>query len=107
MPGHDTAAGAAPTVSDVHSAGEAASIPSDLPDGQSGGMNGMGGMVMVCVAMLAGAAVALLAVLARRARLPRVWAILAPAGRVRVAVPAVLRVGAGPPTVWRFSVIRC
>lgn len=90
MAGHDTALGAAVTSNDVHPAGD-----------------GMGGTVMVCVAMLAGAAMVLLAVLVRRGRLPKVWAVLEPAGRVRRVVPVVLRSGTGPPAVWRFSVIRC
>ena len=70
-----------------------------------GGWDGEGGAA--AAGLLAGAAVALLVVLVRRGRLPKVWAVLEPAGRVRPVVPAVLRVGAGPPAVWRFSVIRC
>lgn len=107
MAGHDPAT---VTRDEVHSAGRATSSASsqsgDRTDDVSG-MGGMSGMVMLCVAMLAGAAVALLVVLVRRGRLPKVWAVLEPAGRVRPVVPAVLRVGAGPPAVWRFSVIRC
>ena len=64
-------------------------------------------MVMLCAAMLAGAAVALLALLVRRGRLPKVWAVLQRAGRAWRPEPRVLRVGTGPPSVWRFSVIRC
>lgn len=67
------------------------------------GLHGIGGMVMLCVAMLGSAALALLAVLARGGRLPRVWAVLEPAGRVRPVVPAVLRVDAGPPPVWTLD----
>lgn len=100
MAGHDTAA-AAFTNNHVHPAGDATSVASNESDGQ------MGGMVMLCVAMLGSAALALLAVLVPGGRLPRVWAVLEPAGRVRPVVSAVLRVGAGPPAVWRFSVIRC
>jgi hypothetical protein len=93
---------------DAHSAGGASSSEAaGHPAGHSDGTEGMGGTVMMCVAMLAGAAVALLTLLVRRGRLPAVWAILGPAGRFRVAVPAVLRLGTGPPAVWRFSVIRC
>ena len=107
MPSHDTAAVAAFTDHDVHPAVDAKSVASDQSDGQMGGMGGMGGMVMLCVAMLGSAALALLAVLAGGGRLPRVWAVLEPPGRVRPVVSAVLRVGAGPPPAWRFSVIRC
>lgn len=100
---------------DAHSVGNASgsdaagsdAAGSDAAGRPAGHAEGTGGMVMMCVAMLAGAAVALLTLLVRRARLPEAWASLGPAGRLRVAVPAVLRVGAGPPVVWRFSVIRC
>jgi hypothetical protein len=96
---------------DPHAAGHvapagAAGHPAGQAEG-TGGMGGMGGMVMMCVAMLAGAAVALLTLLVRHGRLPGVWALLGPAGRFRVPVPAVLQLGTGPPAVWRFSVIRC
>ena len=89
------------------SSGDVAGHPAGHPAGHAEDAEGMGGMLMMCVAMLAGAAVALLTLLVRRGRLPEVWAVLRPGGRLRVAVPAVLRVGAGPPPVWRFSVIRC
>jgi hypothetical protein len=101
--GHDPAAVRVAS-NDAHSAGQATRHASSQSDDQTGGL---GGSVMLCVAMLAGAAVALLAVLVRRGRLPKVWALLDPAGRLRAVVPAVLRVGTGPPAVWRFSVIRC
>lgn len=109
MAGQDTTAdvGAAVTSNHGHAAGEATSIASDQPDGQTGGTNDRGEMAMFCVAMLAGAAAALLAVLVRCGRLPQLWAVLPPAGRVQPLELAVLRVGAGPPPVWRFSVMRC
>ena len=69
-------------------------------------MSGMSGMVMLCVAMLASAA-ALLVLLVRRGRLPRMWAVLQPAGRVWRPESRTLRLGVGPPSVWRFSIIRC
>ena len=68
---------------------------------------GTGGMVMLCVAMLAGAAAAVLGLLVRRGRLPKVWAVLQLAQRSGRTMSHVLRVGTGPPSVWRFSVIRC
>ena len=108
MAGHDPATpGPTVTSDDVHSAGEVTSSRSSESDGPTNGTGGMGGMVMLCVAMLAGATAALLAVLVRRGRLPRVWAVLKSPGRMRPVVPAVLRIGTGPPAVWRFSVIRC
>lgn len=74
----------------------------------SGDAGGMGGMGMLCVAMLAGAAAALLAFLVRRGSRPKVWAVLKPARRGwHPAPPHVWRIGTGPPSVWRFSVIRC
>lgn len=88
------------------SSGDVAGHPSGHVAGTEG-MGDVGGMVMLCVAMLAGAALALLTLLVRRGRLPDVWPVLGPAGRVRTPVLAVLRVGTGPPVVWRFSVIRC
>lgn len=75
--------------------------------GDIGDVEAMGGMVMLCAAMLAGAAAALLAFLVRRGRLPRVWAVLQRAGRAWRPEPRVVRAGTGPPSVWRFSVIRC
>lgn len=102
---HVTAASGA-----AHSGSDAAPSPASHPDDQASGMGdlgGMGAMALMCVAMLAGAAVALLVLLTRRGRLPKVWAVLDAAGRRRAAVPAVLRVGTGPPAVWRFSIIRC
>jgi hypothetical protein len=105
MAGHEPAA-VDGTV--THAAGHVAPAgAAGHPAGHAEGTSGVGGMVMMCVAMLAGAAVALLTLLVRRGRLPAVWAVLLPAGRSRVAVPAVLRLGTGPPAVWRFSVIRC
>lgn len=71
-----------------------------------GVMDGMGGMVMLCVAMLAGAA-ALLGLLVHRGRPTKVWAVLQQAGPGWNPQRRVLRVGTGPPSVWRFSVIRC
>lgn len=103
MAGHAPSVSAAVASNDAHPAGEATHA-SSRSDDQTGGT---GGSVMLCVAMLAGVAVALLTLLVRRGRLPQVWADLDPAGRLRVVVPAVLRVGTGPPAVWRFSVIRC
>lgn len=96
-----------PVAVDSHHALSAGTPSSDAPGHPAGHAGGTGGVVMLCVAMLAGAALALLTLLVRRGRLPKVWAILDPAGRARTAVPAVVRVGTGPPAVWRFSVIRC
>ena len=76
-------------------------------DHNSGDAGGMGSMVMLCVAMLAGAAATLLALLVRRGRRPKVWAVLQPARRGWHPAPHVWRIGTGPPSVWRFSVIRC
>lgn len=101
---HPAAVGAAVTSNEAHSGGEATPSASSQSDGQTGGTSGS---VMVCVAMLAGAAVALLALLVRRGRLPKMWAVLDPAGRLRAVVPAGMRVATGPPAAWRFSVIRC
>jgi hypothetical protein len=72
--------------------------------GDPGDVGGTGGMVMLCVAMLAGAAAVLLAVLGRP---PRAWAVVQRARGVWPAAPPALRIGTGPPHVWRFSVIRC
>lgn len=105
MAGHHTTAGGAATASnDVSTAGVATL---SAPDQSHGQMGGMGGMVMLCVAMLGSAALALLTALVRGGRLPRVWAVLEPARRLRPVVSAVLRIGAGPPPAWKFSVIRC
>ena len=91
--------------------GEAHSTPhleTSAAGHNSGDAGGMGGMGMLCVAMLAGAAAALLAVLVRRGSRPKVWAVLKPARRGwHPAPPHVWRIGTGPPSVWRFSVIRC
>lgn len=103
MAGHAPSVSAAVASNDAHPAGEATHASSQSDD-QAGSL---GGSVMLCVAMLAGAAAALLALLVRRGRLPKVWAVLDPAGRLRAVVPAVVQVGAGPPDVWKFSVIRC
>ena len=73
----------------------------------SGDAGGMGGTVMLCVAMLAGAAATLLALLVRRGRRPKVWAVLQPPRRGWHPAPHTWRLGTGPPSVWRFSVIRC
>jgi hypothetical protein len=107
MAGHEPGAAAS---SDSHSGGDAALRAVEHPDGHAGGTGGSGGLgeaLMLCVAMLAGAAVALLAVLVRRGRLPRVWAVLDPAARLRPVVQTMVQMGTGPPAVWRFSVIRC
>ena len=73
----------------------------------SGDASGMGGTVMLCVAMLAGAAATLLALLARRGSRPKLWAVLQTARRMWRPAPHVWRIGTGPPSLWRFSVIRC
>ena len=91
--------------------GEAHSTPhpeTSAAGHNSGDAGGMGGMGMLCVAMLAGAAAALLAFLVRRGSRPKVWAVLKPARRGwHPAPPHMWRIGTGPPSVWRFSVIRC
>lgn len=74
---------------------------------RSGDASGMTVMAMVCVAMLAGAAAALLDLIVRRGRPPKVWDVRQPAPRTWRPDPRVLCLGTGPPTVWRFSVIRC
>lgn len=106
---------ATPTVTAVHDPGtvgrgDAHSTPhleTSATSHNGGDAGGMGGMVMLCVAMLAGAAGALLALFVRRGRLPTVWAVLQPAQRLWRPKACALRAGAGPPNVWRFSVIRC
>jgi hypothetical protein len=99
MPGHDPLAAER---GDAHSTARPGTSAT-----ASGEAVGMSGLVMLCAAMLAGAAAALLSLLVRRSRLPKVWALLQPAGRVWRPEPLVLRVGTGPPSAWRFSVIRC
>lgn len=85
-------------------AGAHAGMSSTAPDGGDG--HSLGSMVMLCFAMLAATAGALLLLLLGLRRRPRVWAH-------RPAVPTVVttwvtaRLGAGPPFVWQFSVIRC
>ena len=100
MPGHDPLAAER---GDAHSTAHPGTGAAGHASGEAVGMSGL---VMLCVAMLTGAAAALLSLLVRRSRLPKVWAVLQPAGRVRPE-PLVLRVGTGPPSAWRFSVIRC
>jgi hypothetical protein len=101
MPDHDPVAAER---GDAHSTAHPGTSAAGPVSGEAVGMTGL---VMLCVAMLAGAAAALLALLVRRSRLPKVWALLQPAGRVWRPEPLVLRVGTGPPSAWRFSVIRC
>lgn len=100
MLGHEPVAAAR---DDAHSTTHSATSSAGQSSGDAGGMSIM---MMVCVAILAGAAT-LLVLLVRRGRLPKVWAVLQPARRVWRPDTRVLRVGTGPPSVWRFSVIRC
>ena len=104
MPGHDPVA---VEHGGAYSTAHTGMTADDHGSGDAGGMSGMSGTVMLCVAMLAGAAAAMLGLLVRRGRLPRVWAVLKSAGRLWRPKACVLRVGTGPPSVWRFSVIRC
>lgn len=100
MPGHHQ-------VSDEREQDVLTALAGTRADAHAGhGTSAMSGMVMLCVAMLASAA-ALLVLLVRRGRLPRMWAVLQPAGRVWRPQSPTLRLGAGPPSVWRFSIIRC
>lgn len=92
---------------DVHSTARGGKGAAGHASGEIGDVGGMGGMMMLCAAMLVGAAAALLAFLVRRGRQRRVWAVLQRAGRAWRPEPRVVRAGTGPPSVWRFSVIRC
>ena len=66
----------------------------------------LGSMVMLCLTMLAATAGALLLVLLGLRRRPRAWAhrLTAPTTVTRWVAA---RLGAGPLSVWQFSVIRC
>lgn len=84
--------------------GAHAGMSSVAPEGGNG--HSMGSMVMLCVAMLAATAGALLLVFLGVRRRSRVWAPhpTLPASAARWATA---RLGASPPYVWQFSVIRC
>lgn len=62
-------------------------------------------LVMLCAVMLLAAGVALVSLLLRRAAGTSV--LPAPAPLARLWTPTPLRLGAGPPAVWRYSVTRC
>jgi hypothetical protein len=94
----------APGHGDAHLPGRSGTDAPAHAGGDLGDAGGMGGMVMLCVAMLAGAAAALLALLGRP---PRAWVVVQRARGVWRPAPRALRIGTGPPHVWRFSVIRC
>jgi len=64
------------------------------------------GMVMLCVAMLAATTGALLLLTLGLRRTPRAWAQL-PTVPTTLTRWVTARLGAGPPPVWKFSVIRC
>ena len=85
-------------------AGVTATVSTSVPDGGNG--HTMGSVVMLCLAMLAATAGALLLLTFGLRRMPRVWAHL-PAARTTVTRWVTARLGAGPPPVWEFSVIRC
>jgi hypothetical protein len=81
-------------------------VASAFEPGDASGTGGMDAMVMLCVAMLAGAAAGLLVLALRRGALARVRRFDLLLGGAQ-GVPTPLRVGTGPPALWRFSVIRC
>lgn len=85
-------------------AGAHAGMSSTTPDGDSG--PSLGSMVMLCFAMLAATAGALLLLLFGLHRRPHVWTHL-PTVPTTVTQWVTARLGAGPPYVWQFSVIRC
>jgi len=86
-----------------HPAGVTATVSTTVPDGGNG--HNMGSMVMLCLAMLAATAGALLLLTVGLRRMPRVWAHL-PTAPTTVTRWVTARLGTGPPSVWRFSVIR-
>ena len=79
-------------------------MSSTAPDGGDG--HSMGSMAMLCFAMLAATAGALLLLFLGVRRRSRVWAHR-PTAPVAVTRWVSAGLGAGPPYVWQFSVIRC
>ena len=85
-------------------AGAHTDMSSTAPDDGDG--HSLGSMVMLCFAMLAATAGALLLLLLGLRGRPRVWAHR-PTVLATVTQWVTVRLGAGPPYVWNFSVIRC
>ena len=84
-----------------HSSGHAAGHADQHEHG------GAGSTVMLCVAMLVAAAATLVTLLVRRSWPALTRAAQAPFARRSHPRPALPRVGTGPPSSWRFSVVRC